>query len=82
MTAGVASGLLKPHRGNVTCTPLRVVLRSGRSDQLSLIKPCMQFSRARLSDVLHRTACAFSQPAVVDFIKPILLIQRPVVEFS
>ena len=27
-------------------------------DQLSLIKPCMRFSRTRLSDVLHRMACA------------------------
>jgi hypothetical protein len=34
-------------------------------DQPSLIKPCMQFSRTRLSDVLHRKACAFVQPAVV-----------------
>lgn len=31
----------------------------------SLIKPCMQFSRTRLSDVLHDKACALVQPAVV-----------------
>jgi hypothetical protein len=30
-----------------------------------LIKPCVRFSRTRLSDVLHRKACALVQPAVV-----------------
>ena len=31
----------------------------------TLIKPCMRFSRTRLSDVLHRKACALVQPAAV-----------------
>ncbi len=31
----------------------------------SLIKPCMQFSRTRLSDILHAKACAERQPAAV-----------------
>ena len=31
--------------------------------QPSLIKPCEQFSRTRLSDTLHTKACAFFQPA-------------------
>jgi len=30
----------------------------------SLIKPCMRFSRTRLSDVLHTKACAFARPAL------------------
>ncbi len=30
-----------------------------------LIKPCLRFSRTRLSDVLHCKACAFVQPADV-----------------
>ena len=33
--------------------------------QPSLIKPCVQFSRTRLSDILHTQACAFFQPAVI-----------------
>ncbi len=31
----------------------------------SLIKPCMQSSRTRLSDVLHAQVCAEFQPALV-----------------
>jgi len=38
-------------------------------DQPSLIKPCRRFSRTRLSDVLHREACALVQPAVVGTLK-------------
>ena len=34
-------------------------------DQPPLIKPCVRFSRTRLSDVLHRRACALFQPSVV-----------------
>ncbi|MFH2122383.1 MAG: hypothetical protein ABIJ50_02725 [Pseudomonadota bacterium] len=42
-----------------TCPPAMV------AHQPPLIKPCLRFSRARLSDVLHRKACALVQPAVV-----------------
>jgi len=32
----------------------------------SLIKPCMQFSRTRLSDALHTEACAERQPLLLE----------------
>ena len=33
--------------------------------QSSLIKPCLRFSRTRLSDALHQKACAYLHTAVV-----------------
>jgi len=41
------------------------IVESWFVNQLSLIKPCVRFSRTRLSDVLHCKACASVQPAVV-----------------
>jgi transposase len=44
---------------------MRAVRDLARKRTPSLIKPCMRFSRTRLSDVLHTEACADLQPAVV-----------------